>query len=324
MLIKLGPVRCFNTCNPCLSLWLTSLPQWQQEINASVAHFFERQPKKAWTGGSGWKRAAEAGSMQTVVNSPATPPEQEEELYSHQACQRTSADFHQTHRLQHLIHRAEKDAPPGASDTDPRTVMSRFQWIIVFVSDCYDVSWRIFSSRQLSHLFSCVSTHRYVRFLVTSYSHLGKPRQPFQESLPSGMWTPEQMKIVSSELLGGRSDDDLLWTFQKNSNVKKYTKLLITIHRLELHPFQELWEQCCREEGAPDLGLTYRNSQPNTLAGQLRVTSSPIPQMRVCGLWDEVGVPTQNPHQHWEDRQRNPWPQGGMGPSVPKSHQWRV
>lgn len=45
-LIKLGRACCFHTRNPRLSLWLTSLPPWKQEINTSVARFLFENLKK--------------------------------------------------------------------------------------------------------------------------------------------------------------------------------------------------------------------------------------------------------------------------------------
>lgn len=45
-LIKLGRACCFHTRSPRLSLWLTSLPPWKQEINTSVARFLFENLKK--------------------------------------------------------------------------------------------------------------------------------------------------------------------------------------------------------------------------------------------------------------------------------------
>lgn len=70
-------------------------------------------------------------------------------------------------------------APPGASGTAPRTVTSRFNRRIMFVSDCYDVLWGTFSSRHLSHLFSCFSAHRCVHLVFTPCSHLRQTAAAF-------------------------------------------------------------------------------------------------------------------------------------------------
>lgn len=64
--------------------------------------------------------------------------------------------------------------------------------------------------------------------------------------------------------------------------------------------------------GSHGLGTTYRNSQPNTLAGQLRVSPSPIPQRHVFRLWDHAGVLRLNPHRHGEGQQSSD--PRGMGP----------
>lgn len=148
--------------------------------------------------------------------SPATPLEQEEELHFHQACEHTTAELYQTHRLQLFIHRTEKDAPPGASGTAPCTGTSRFNCIIMFVSDCYDVLWGTFSSRHLSHLFSCFPTHRCVRLVFTPCSHLRQTVAAFLGMSAFGnvdrvSREQKEIKIASSHLLGGCSVTYVFW-----------------------------------------------------------------------------------------------------------------
>lgn len=154
--------------------------------------------------------------MGRSFRSPATLLEQEKELHFHQACEHATADLHQTHRLQRLIHRAEKDAPPGASARTPRTVTLKFNCIRMFFDDWYDVFRGTISSRHLSQLFSCFSTHRCVPLVFTPCSHLCQSAAAFSGTSAFGnvdRVSREQtkIKIVSSNLLGGHSVTYVFW-----------------------------------------------------------------------------------------------------------------
>lgn len=187
---------------------------------------FERE--RAYKSLNWWIRMKNMHSrrtQQTVVNVEIVPKSHHtagttelKQLHFHQACEHTTADLHQTHRLQRLIHRAEKDAPPGASATAPSTVTPRFNCIIMFVNDWYDVLWGTFSSRHLSHLFPCFATHRCVRLVFYTMSPpLANCSSLFRnvclrECGQSLTRTDEDKDVVvSSNLLGGCSDTYGFW-----------------------------------------------------------------------------------------------------------------